>query len=553
MKIQLTLALFFIFLTLGANATTYTSAANGAWTTTTNWSPNGTPGDGDIIIINHAITRAATSFTWWTASNSITINSGGSLAFSGNATFAGSGINIYVKTGGSMSITGTLTLNNQSEIIMQGGTLTSSGAFTVDGGVFSSTSGSSVTVASLATTSNGSTSFSNSGTLTTSGSGNVDFGGAMTNNGTMNIGGSLNGASTTFTNNGVLTISGSVDLPSSSKLFVNPGAVVTVAQHVTTRANQNLVVGTTANPPPYADFIIKGNLVSSGSGDILVDKNGRLAVFGNFSTSGGGGAIFTVNDGGLVYINGTMSFTGNGDHLTNNNDGVPYGFYSNNTPTFTGGGGSSNGAAGANSVQNVSTMQTDAPAFYTWVAAITGSPLPVELLYFNGKQLGDEIKLVWATASQLNFNYFAIESSINGEEWREEGRVVGEGTSQALLTYEYVLRNFITGKNYFRLKSVDFDETYEYSNIVAVVASIPAHVSVYPNPASSSQSLSFELNFNPQEGDYFRLLDVSGVELLRQSISTLTGSLNLPTLLPGIYFIHYQGTNYTTTQRLLVR
>jgi hypothetical protein len=529
-------------------AITYTSAAAGAWTTTTNWSPNGTPGNGDVIVINHAITRGASSLTWWSA-GSITINSGGSLSFSGNTDFTGSGVNIYVNTGGSMSVTGTLDMNNQSELALQGGTLSVSGAFTVHGGTFSSTSGSSATVASVTTTSSGSTSFTNSGTLTTSGSGSVTAGGAITNSGTMNIGGDLIGVAAVITNNGTMNISGSVDLPSSSKLYTNPGATVIVNQNVTTRANQNLVIGTNANPPPYADFVVKGNLNSAGSGDILVDKNGRLAVFGNFSSTGGGGSIFTVNDGGMVYVNGTITFNGGGDHLTNNNDGVPYGFYSNNQPVYNGGGGSSNGTAASNSVQNEATMQTDAPAFFTWVAAQPGSPLPVTLIYFGvGEMKTNIVKLVWATASELNFDYFSLQRSKDGFNFEEIARVNGHGTSSQRHEYSFEDKSALLGKSYYQLTSVDFDGYSETFDIISVDVTGERAANIYPNPVLDGQ-LFIDINF--QSPVWLIITNLNGIEMGRVQISDLRTKVDLP-VTPGIYLLKVVADDLCKVTRLVV-
>lgn len=536
-------------LAMQAVGATYTSAANGAWNTTTTWSPNGTPGNGDVITINHAITGGPTGATWWSA-GSITINSGGSLSFSANTTFTGSGVNIYVKTGGSMSVTGTLDMNNQSELALQGGTLTVSGAFTVHGGTFSSTTGSSATVASVTTTSSGSTSFSNSGTITTTGSGSVTAGGAISNSGTMNIGGDLIGVAAVITNNGTMNISGSVDLPSSSKLNTNPGATVIVNQNVTTRANQNLVIGTNAAPPPYADFVIKGNLISSGSGDILVDRNGRLAVFGNFSSTGGGGAIFTVNDGGMVYVNGTITFNGGGDHLTNNNDGVPYGFYSNNQPVYNGGGGSSNGTAGANTVQNEATMQSDAPTFFAWVASQPGSPLPVTLIYFGvGEMKAGAVKLLWATASELNFDYFSVQRSVDGLNFEEVARVPGHGTSSQRHDYSFEDKSALVGKSYYRLTSVDFDGYRETFDIVSVHLLGERSASIYPNPVVDGQ-LFIDLNF--QSPVLVIITDLSGMEKARVQLPALQNKLELP-VSPGVYLVKVIADGLYKVTRVVVR
>lgn len=455
--------------------------------------------------------------------------------------------------GASVTYANALTISGSSKLTVTSGTFTVNNTLAIDGGTFSSVAGSTTNASSLNVTNSGSTSFTNGGTFNVTGT--VTAGGTITNNGTMNVGGDYNagGSGSSITNqNGTMTIAGSVDLPSASKFQVNPGAVTTVNTNVTTRANENLIVGTDPTPPSYSDMIIKGNLISQGSGDILVDTNGRLAVYGNFSTNSGGGSIFTLDPGGKVFVNGTITFNGGGDHLKNNNTGVPYGFYSNNQPVYNGGGSSSNGPAAGNSVQSVATMQTDASSFYNWIVSQSGNPLPVTLLYFRLEGVSaNAISLTWATATELNFDYFLLERSSDGKEFEQVAILRGNGTTNVQHDYVFKDENPLIGKSYYKLTSVDFDGYRESFDLVLAEVSGSRTARVYPNPIVDSQ-IYIDLNFQPTDELSVVITDLTGTVVGNAMISAVQNRIEVQ-VEPGTYLLAIKSKDITQITRIVVR
>ena len=115
--------------------------------------------------------------------------------------------------------------------------------------------------------------------------------------------------------------------------------------------------------------------------------------------------------------------------------------------------------------------------------------LPVELVSFNAEKENKFSHLTWETATERNNKYFEIEHSIDGAEWKSFSVVntkAKDGNSNDKLVYEAYHLKPITGINYYRLKQIDKDNTYEYSSIRAVKFddSISAP-QVFPNPASN--------------------------------------------------------------------
>ena len=95
-------------------------------------------------------------------------------------------------------------------------------------------------------------------------------------------------------------------------------------------------------------------------------------------------------------------------------------------------------------------------------------PIPVELISFTAKSNGKEIILNWSTATELNNLGFEIQRSSEGNEFFTIGFVEGHGTTTEQQTYSYIDKNLGNGKNFYRLKQVDYDGSYEYSDVVEV-------------------------------------------------------------------------------------
>ncbi len=110
-------------------------------------------------------------------------------------------------------------------------------------------------------------------------------------------------------------------------------------------------------------------------------------------------------------------------------------------------------------------------------------PLPVELLHFTAQPSKAHVSLNWATASELNNDYFDVERSTDGRSFQKIERVKGAGTTDVTLHYSYKDVKPQRGQNYYRLKQVDFDGAFEYTNIITadfkgsdqVVKIIPTH------------------------------------------------------------------------------
>jgi len=130
-----------------------------------------------------------------------------------------------------------------------------------------------------------------------------------------------------------------------------------------------------------------------------------------------------------------------------------------------------------------------------------GLPLPVELVSFSANVNNSRVELRWITASETNNMGFDVERKSETGTFQKIGFVEGNGTSNHFNTYSFT--DFVSnpGTYYYRLKQIDFDGTFKYSNeILAEVETVPLTFNLeqnYPNPFNPSTTISFTL---PEDG-----------------------------------------------------
>ena len=118
--------------------------------------------------------------------------------------------------------------------------------------------------------------------------------------------------------------------------------------------------------------------------------------------------------------------------------------------------------------------------------------LPINLVSFNGSLVNGKTALQWTTASEINAKEFIVEKSNNSIDYSEIGTVASKnaaGTSSSYAFDDAALKN---GLNYYRLKMVDKDGSFQYSNVVVIKLDVKPStaLSVFPNPVSNAITLS---------------------------------------------------------------
>jgi len=153
----------------------------------------------------------------------------------------------------------------------------------------------------------------------------------------------------------------------------------------------------------------------------------------------------------------------------------------------------------------------------------SGGPLPVDFINVNATQKGGAVAINWSTASESNNNYFDIEKSIDGSSFTTINSVKGAGNSSTVKNYGSYDAKPVAGFNYYRIRQVDFDGKFKFSEVVKVKISFEkTGVSVLANPFVNNITVDFASPANQRLN--VRLMDISGKMIATEMWTIAKGS-----------------------------
>lgn len=164
---------------------------------------------------------------------------------------------------------------------------------------------------------------------------------------------------------------------------------------------------------------------------------------------------------------------------------------------------------------------------------VNNTPLPVELLVFDGELLNeDEALLRWVVASEIDNAFFVLERSTDARNFEEVAVIASLGNTQN--TREYLYKDFIRPLYgnpviYYRLKQVDLDESYEYTHVIALNLPTQAEQQeyvLYPNPARERVFIRYANAITDQV--QVELYDNLGRQLLLETVGALDLEIGHP-------------------------
>jgi hypothetical protein len=155
---------------------------------------------------------------------------------------------------------------------------------------------------------------------------------------------------------------------------------------------------------------------------------------------------------------------------------------------------------------------------------------------------------LWQTATELNNSGFSIERKSTGSDYMEIGFVPGFGTTTEPKSYSFNDQNLRSGVYTYRLKQVDFDGSFTYSNEVEVEVIAPAEFSLdqnYPNPFNPSTKITFSLATDSRVS--LKVFDVIGQEVASLINQELTAGVhnidfNAAGINSGVYFYRIEAS-----------
>jgi len=154
------------------------------------------------------------------------------------------------------------------------------------------------------------------------------------------------------------------------------------------------------------------------------------------------------------------------------------------------------------------------------------SILPVELSSFSATENNCKIQLNWTTETEEKFDYFEVQKSEDGQVFKTIKTIQGQGGH---LQRNYSLNNITPSDlNYFRLKMVDLDHSFKYSNIISLTSNCSEinELSIYPNPIGSEGEMLNVDFYGIEKTTEIIIMDALGRTLKRLTLDSSVGKIN---------------------------
>ena len=193
--------------------------------------------------------------------------------------------------------------------------------------------------------------------------------------------------------------------------------------------------------------------------------------------------------------------------------------------------------------------------------SVTGA-LPIELTSFTANFSGSNVDLRWVTETEVNSYGFEIErvsflSALN-QDWKKVGFVQGHGNSNSPKEYSFTDIPNGGSKFQYRLKQVDNDGKFEYSNIVSIEIKVLNQYILnqnYPNPFNPSTIITYSIPTSSKVTlTVYNLLGKLVATLVNENQEAGSYSVNFNSdgLSNGMYFYKMQSDNFVKTNKMLL-
>ena len=194
----------------------------------------------------------------------------------------------------------------------------------------------------------------------------------------------------------------------------------------------------------------------------------------------------------------------------------------------------------------------------SWVTTTTSLPFPVELTSFTANISGSIVKLNWRTATEINNYGFEIQRATENSDWQKIGFVEGAGNSNSPKEYSFTDNIGKSGKYSYRLKQIDINGEYKYSQVVEIFVGLPTKFELkqnYPNPFNPTTNIKYSIGKKTK-------VTLKVYDMLGREIATLINKEQTPgnyavefdalSLSSGVYFYTLKAGEFTATKKMIL-
>lgn len=177
-----------------------------------------------------------------------------------------------------------------------------------------------------------------------------------------------------------------------------------------------------------------------------------------------------------------------------------------------------------------------------YILAKIANTLPLQMLSFTAQKQENHAILKWRTAQMQNVSGFEIQRSPDGVTFTKIGFVAASSLDQ------YMFDDLLSGngKYFYRIKIIDNDDKYMYSDIRLIIVSEKIEVAIFPNPVKSLLSITASKNIRK-----CRVINATGTEVFKTSITSNQTLINMAALSAGLYVVEISFVDETVTQKII--
>lgn len=327
--------------------------------------------------------------------------------------------------------------------------------------------------------------------------------------------------------NGATRIPSTVSVGAGKSKTVNVGATGTSGVEVDINTTGFEIDFTNGGTAPNGDLVIYQITAENPYNNLLAATTSCYWVVRNFGTNTTGLSI--GNTRFRIPNHNTISTT---DETTPSNLRI-YKRPDNSGDATWGGSFATTGISASNSTKTIG-FTGGFTSFSEFIISTGGtSSLPLMLLNFEGKRKDENnVLLNWKTTNEVNTKGFEVEISENGIDFNKIG-FVDKNEKSGMGIYEFEIKN--PNASYFRLKQMDVDDKFTYSNVVFVEA-FQKELKIYPNPTSEYVILENILKNGASQAE-INVFDSKGINTLTFTTKQNTLKIVLRNFQKGVYVI----------------
>lgn len=181
---------------------------------------------------------------------------------------------------------------------------------------------------------------------------------------------------------------------------------------------------------------------------------------------------------------------------------------------------------------------------------INTTVVPVKISGFNVIKQANSVKINWTTQQEINSKTFIVESSVDQRTWKEVTKIAATGNSYSARNYTATDFYPTKGMNYYRLKSVDLDNKYYYSEIRSVYFGDDEQIIITPNPVKDKLIIYLPAN---NKDVLIKLYNSKGQLVKLGSTNGEQITMNVLGMPAGIYLVAITGKNSRVVKRVVIQ